>query len=224
MNTERVAAALRALADAIETPAAPQDLPQPPPPQPVEAAKPRGRGRPPKGEGAAPAQPAPAPADADPFGDAPATAAAPVATQADVRKALTDLKAVTTQENALAVMKTAGGVHVITELKPEKYDAVVAAAKAAMPGAPVPEADDPFATGEAVPPAAEPVPTLEDIKAAVVKASKRTAADKAAAIVIKHGGVKAKADGSGNGPSWAALPVSKYAAVLAELNALPTTK
>lgn len=203
---------------------------------PAEAPAPakRGRGRPVAGESSSPATAAPAPAPAatvtvetDPFATpAPAAPPAPTATEADVRAALSALRAATTQDNALAVLKAAGGASNLTELKPEKYGAVVAAAQAAAVKAataaqpPGKVYEDPFAA-----PVEQTAPayTLEDVKRAVVEATKRTGADRAAKVVMDLGGTAAKPDG-GFGPSWTALPKEQYAAAIAGLNALPTTK
>lgn len=236
MNNQKVAAALRLLAEAFETPAATADL-QPASP-PAEAAPPkRGRGRPVAGEAAqatTPAAttaqtPAPAATEPDPF-DSP-VAAAPVATLDEVRAALKALAASpgSSQAAALKVLKDVSGVDNLSELQktPEKYGAVAAAAKAATP-APVvvPTEDDPF--GETAAPAApvavaEPAPSLEDVKKVVVKTQGRTSTDAAQKVVMDHGG-KAAGAGGAVGPSLKALPVANYAAVIAALNALPTTK
>ena len=176
-----------------------------------------------------PAPAATAPAETDPFdtGVSPALDAAP-ATLDDVRAAMKALAAATTQDNALAVLKAAGGGANLTELQrtPEKYGAVAAAAKAAgvTPVAkPEPEAD-PFET--TAPAAAAPeqaAPSKEDVKAALVKAQKRTGVDIVQAVVMKHGG-KAAGEGGKLGPSLTALPISAYAAVIKEVGDLPTTK
>lgn len=190
----------------------------------------RGRGRPVQGETAAPAAIAapvvpPAAAEADPFAEpAPAVATAPTATLDEVRAALTALKNATNQTTALEVLKDVGGVSNLTELQktPEKYGAVVQAARAALPVAADAEAepDDPFAATET---AAEPVPTKEEVRAAIVAAQKRTGADIVQKIVMKHGG-KAVGTNGVEGPSLQALPASAYAAVVKEVGALPTTK
>ncbi|MDE2096997.1 MAG: hypothetical protein KGL39_07110 [Patescibacteria group bacterium] len=189
-----------------------------------QPAKPRGRGRPPKAPETAPAAPAPAPAavEADPFATpAPVAAApAPTATLEEVRGALTALKAVTSQEIALGVLKSAGGADNLTSLAADKYGAVVAAAKAAIPVA-APEAD-PFA----VPETAAPVKalTLEDVKHAVVQAQKRTGTDTVQKVVMEHGGKAADPETGTPKPSLKALPPEKFAAVIAAIQALPTTK
>ncbi len=222
----RIASALRVLADAIENTPAPVGHGVPPAETtpPAEAPR-RGRGRPAKGESApaaatvsAPA-PSAAPAEADPFADAPAAAAAPTATLDEVRAALTELKAAASQEIALKVLKDVGGVSNLSDLQktPEKYGAVVSAARAAMPSA---EAD-PFATGAAV--VAEAVPTKEEVRAAIVAAQKRTSANAVQQVVMRHGGKAPGANGV-EGPSLQALPVSAYATVIKEVGALPTTK
>ena len=185
----------------------------------------RPRGRPVTGETPPPpasAVPAASPAVAeDPFATAVPAPPAPIATLEQVRAALTALKDASSQDNALKVLKEAGGVSNLTDLAktPEKYGAVVLAATAALPTAQQPESD-PFETE--APAVAEQAPSLEDVKAAVVEAQKRTATDKVQAIVMKHGGVAAGA--AGKGPSLKALPIAAYAAVIAEVKALPTTK
>lgn len=178
---------------------------------------------------------APASAVDDPFATLPA---APVATLDEVRKALTDLRAADSQEAALAVLKTAGGgADNLTGLAPEKYGVVVAAVAvklriiAASKPAATPEAD-PFAAprlGDAPEPAwntgapAEKPPTLEDVKAVIVETQKRTSQDKAQQVVMQHGGKAPNATG-GEGVSLKALPEANYAATIAALKALPTTK
>lgn len=219
LDSSRIAAAFRALADAFED----QPLPGAAPAA-VATPAPRGRGRPPKG-GAAPATAAAAPAEAaaepDPFAEAPP--AAPAATIDEVRAALTALKTATTQENALAVLKSAGGADNLTSLKPEKYGAVVAAAKLAV--APVKAApaveDDPFALPAA---AAEKPITKEELKALIVDAQKRTSADTVQKLVMEHGGKAKNPDSGIEGPNFNALPAEKYSAVAAKLKALPSTK
>ena len=187
----------------------------------------RGRGRPAKGETpppAASASPAPSPAatEADPFGSSPAAVAAPALTQDDVRNALVALKDATSQDNALKVLKdSSGGVSTLPQLPADKYATVVAACKAAMPGAAAPAAD-PFEVSTAAP-AQENAPSLEDVKAAVVEAQKRTATDTVQKVVMAHGG-KAPGPNGVEGPSLKALPVPSYAAVIAAVKALPTTK
>jgi hypothetical protein len=226
VNNQKVAAALRLLAEAFETPAATADLPPAQPETTPTPAK-RSRGRPVAGETPAAQTPAPAVVEADPFDtDATAPTRVEVATLDDVRTAMKALAAATTQDNALAVLKAAGGVANLTELQrtPEKYGAVVAAAKAAVPAVkPAPEAD-PFET--TAPAAAVPeqaAPSKEDVKAALVKAQKRTGVDIVQAVVMKHGG-KATGEGGQVGASLTALPVSAYAAVIKEVGELPTTK
>ena len=156
MNNQKVAAALRLLAEAFETPAATADLP-PASPGEAPAAPKRGRGRPVAGETPAAQTPAPAVVEADPFDTTPPAATAPAATLDDVRTAMKALAAATTQDNALAVLKEAGGVANLTELQrtPEKYGAVVLAAKAQLPTTTQP-AEDPFET--TAPAAAPEVP------------------------------------------------------------------
>jgi hypothetical protein len=223
----RIAAALRVLADAIENTPAPGDsapVPAGTPPA-APAAAPKPRGRPPK---AAPtpeptAAPAPAPAAEDPFAtEAPA---APTATIEEVRSALTALKAATSQETAVGVLKSAGGAENLTALSPQKYGAVVAAAKAALP-VKAAEPEDPFATPAAIPApaaAAEKAPSLEDVRAAVVAAQKRTSPATVQKVVMDHGGKAPGANGA-EGPSLKALPASAYATTIAALAALPSTK
>ena len=224
MNNQKVAAALRLLAEAFETPAATADLPPAQPETTPTPAK-RGRGRPVAGETPAAQTPAPAVVEADPFDTAPPAATAPAATLDEVRAAMKALAAATTQDNALKVLKEAGGVANLTELQrtPEKYGAVVAAAKAQLPTTTQP-AEDPFET--TAPAAAAPeqaAPSKEDVKAALVKAQKRTGVDIVQAVVMKHGG-KAAGEGGQVGPSLTALPISAYAAVIKEVGDLPTTK
>lgn len=209
------------------------------PPAPAGAPAParRGRGRPVTGE-TPPATPSPATvaetpaAVADPFATSPAASPAPAATLEQVREALKALSATTTQDNALAVLKSAGGVDNLTELQktPEKYGLVVQAVQKAAPGQGVTVATpaaDPFETAAPAAPAAATVATetfdLAAVKAELIKAQKRTAVDKVQAVVIKHGG--SGPDGKGGvGVSLTALAISKYGDVVAEVRALPTTK
>ena len=185
----------------------------------------RGRGRPAKGESPAPVPsgvPAPSPAavEADPFAGSPAAAAVPAFTQDDVRNALVALKDATSQDNALKVLKeSSGGVSTLPQLPADKYATVVAACKAAMP-APAASQADPF---EVSSPAQTEAPSLEDVKAAVVEAQKRTSTDAVQKVVMDHGG-KAPGPNGVPGPSLKALPVPSYAAVIAAVKALPATK
>lgn len=181
----------------------------------------RGRGRPAKGESPAPAPsgvPAPSLAATEPDPFAPAAAQAPTATLEDVRAALVALKEATSQDAALNVLKTVGSATSLPQLAAGKYDAVVAACKAALP-APKPEGD-PF---EVSAPVQTNAPSLEDVKAAVVEAQKRTSTDAVQKVVMDHGG-KAPGPNGVPGPSLKALPVPSYAAVIAAVKALPTTK
>lgn len=198
---------------------------------PVAAAAPaaepqrRGPGRPPKAQTPAPAAPAAAPAapePADPFA-APSGATPPTATIDEVRNALTALKGATSQENALKVLKDAGGADNLPSLAKEKYGAVVAAATAAMPGKPEEPADDPFAAAPA-PTATPKALTIEDVRNACVDAQKRSGADRAQKVVMEHGGQMPDPATGGMKPALKALPVEKYAVVIAALQALPTTK
>jgi hypothetical protein len=212
VNNQKVAAALRLLADAFETPA--ETPPQQPAAAPAAEPAKRGRGRPAKGEG----EPTTAPA-APQAPEAPA-AAPPKATQAEVRAALTALKDATTQEIAVGVLKSFA--ENMSALKPEQYDALVAACQAKLPATPAPapvvEAD-PFETSA---PAAKP-PTIEDVKAALVDAQKRAGVDTAQKVLMAHGGAAPDADGAVK-PSLKALPEASYAACIAAAKALPTTK
>lgn len=220
MNANKLAAALRAAADAVEDGgetviAAPVGIAAPAP-----AATPRGRGRPPKVE--APAAPV-APA-ADPFEDA--KTPAPTATQADVRAALTALAAATSQENALKVMQDVGGAANLSGLLAAKYaDVIQAAIKATPAAAAAPEVEaDPFETSAPAAPAVEAKKlTQEDVRAAAVAAQKRTSQDTVQKVIMEHGG-KGPLSGGGEGPSLKALPESKYGETIAALAALPSTK
>jgi hypothetical protein len=136
---DRIATALEASASLpAATDSAPSSV------TPVSEAK-RTRGRPRKveaadtvGEQAAPAatpavaaEPASAAeepeSDADPFGDE-----APEVKIEDVRAALIACRKKTNESAARKALKDAGGVDVLTQLKPEKFAAVIAAAKKAM--------------------------------------------------------------------------------------------
>lgn len=235
MNSGKIALALRALADAFEE-GAQDSAGTPPEPQKQT------RGRKAKGEadgvalpvaaaqtGTAPAA-TPAVTEDDPFADkAPAV---PTATLDQVRKALTDLRAASDQAAALKVLKDAGGADNLNDLKPEKYGVVVAAVNVQLriieSGKPVPVTEtDPFASpgtpAAATAPAAKAL-TLEDVKAAVVAAGKRTAQDTVQAVVMSHGGKATDPATNLPKPSLKALAEKDYAAVIAAIQALPTTK
>lgn len=221
LDVVRIAAALHVLADAIEGTTSPGPA-VPTGTLPTEPVK-RGRGRPVKGEDTTAPAPATSPAvvESDPFETKPA---APTATLEEVRASLTLLRAATSQDNALKVLTVAGEAPNLTDLKPENYGKVIAAATAALPPVkttPTAETPDPFATT----PSAEPVKayTIEDVKAAVVEAQKKTSMDTAQKIVMKHGGI-ANVAGQAPGPSLKALPVEQFAATIAALKALPATK
>lgn len=203
----------------------------------------RGRGRPVVGEAPAPVAASPAAAGGQTAAAASQTAtattpftaddpfatqapAAPTATIDEVRAALTALKNATTQDNALKVLKAAGGADNLPSLKPEKYGEVVVACKNSMPGvAPTvqTEPDDPFALPTEAAPAEKP-PTKEELKALVVETQKRTSAETVQKIVMEHGGKAKNADTGFEGPNFNALPASKYGVVAAALRALPSTK
>lgn len=234
MNSLKIAAALRVLANAFESD---EDGAQP-------AAEPvkRGRGRPVKGEETGAAAPAAVTSAAQTAAAVPAAATAPVsapavtasddpfatplacptATLDEVRAALTALKAAKDQDTALGVLKAHGGAVNLANLTADKYGAVVVAAKALIAelSKPAPVEADPFEM-----PAATPAVklTLEDIKAAAVAAQKRTSQDTVQKVVMAHGGKAALATG-GEGPSLSALPEANYAATIAALKALPSTK
>lgn len=239
LDTVRIASALRVLADAIE----PTEIPGPgvpvgTPPT-AEPAK-RGRGRPVKGEEttAAPVASAQVPASStttatpaavvadDPFASTPAPVEVPTATLDEVRAALTALRTATSQDIALGVLKSAGGADNLTALIAANYGKVVAAAAAKQA-----EYSKPVSTPTADPFDLTPVPeassvaivTIEDVKAVVVETQKRTSQDAAQKVVMSHGG-KAALPTGGEGPSLKALPAAQYAATIAALKALPTTK
>ena len=204
------------------------------------AAPNKARGRPVKGEetapAAAPAQAAASPAtstpalaasapdtapEEDPFADKPA---APTVTSEQLRDAATRLSKATSQNNAVAVMKAATGATNFGALKPEQYGVAYQAFETAIANTQV--SDDPFAAPAATAPSAPastPVtsaPSLADVKAAVIAAQKRTGTDVVQSIVVKNGGVA----GSPPQVSLKALHESKYAQVIAEIAALPSTK
>lgn len=164
--------------------------------------------------------------DADPFATPTETVQAPTATLDEVRAALTALKTATTQEKAVAVLKEASGVDNLGDLQktPAKYGGVVKAAKAAIPVAAAVDESDPFgektAAAVVVADPAQKAPSLEDVKAAVVAAQKRTGQAIVQKVVVDLGGKSATT----GGPSLKDLPVPKYAEVIAALAALPTTK
>lgn len=228
------AATLIALAEALEAAPAAAEVQTPAVAAPaVPEPQKRGRGRPPKGEAtaapaaspepvAAPPVAAPAAPEADPFDAAPAAPAAPVASLEDVRTALKALAAASTQDNALAVLKSVGGASNLSSLAPEKYGLVYAAAKAATtakPSAPV-EADPFYAPAPAV---VEKEPTVEEVKAAVIAKQKATSTETVQKLLMQHGGKATDANGVVM-PSLRALPATSYVAFLKALNALPATK
>lgn len=221
MNSSKVAVALRALADAFEEGG--QDAQTPAAQQP-STPRTRGRGRPVTGEGtdtSAPASSAAVP-EADPFGET----AAPATTLQQVRGALTDLKNAVNQEAALKALKDAGGAANITDLKPEKYGAVVKACTAALETSkPVvkQEEDDPFALPGEKSLEAEPL-TIEAVKAVITETQKRTGIDAVQKVVMAHGGKGKNPDSGVEGASLKLLPAANYAATVAALKALPTTK
>lgn len=224
LDVRRIAASLRVLAAAFEDDyqSGPVALATNPP---AATPAPRGRGRPPKAEAAPAVAPAASPAavaEVDPFAPV-AAAAAPTATIEEVRAALTKLKEATTQENALAVLKSAGSADNLAALKPEKYGDVVTSCKMRMPQptAVPPAPEDPFALPAAT---AEKPPTIEDVRAAALDAQKRGGIDRAKSVVMEHGGKKANPDGSGMQVSFNELPAAQFAATIAALKALPTTK
>lgn len=221
MDEKKLAAALRAAADAIDGGPADVAAPQQAAPPTEKPATGRGRGRPPKAAAEAPAAPAQAPAEEDPFETAPAAVQElPPATLEQVREALKALQAATDKDTAVGVLKSAGGVATLTDLAKDKYAAVAAAARAAVPQAGKPEEEDPFEAGP--PAAAGPPPTLEQVRAEIVATQKRTSQDTVQKLVMEHGG-KSKTE-TGFGPSLKALPAENYAKVIAALKALPTTK
>ncbi len=217
MNKVKFAAGLRLLLEAVEVvDAEVVDYVVPPAAPAAPVATPKPRGRPPKA--AVIDAPAPAVVEADPFADA-----VPAATLDQVRVALTALRAATSQDAALAVLKPYAAN--LTDLKAVDYGKVVFDAQNAMPAvktlaAPAVEAD-PFAEPAKE---ADKVFTLEDVKAAVVAAQKRTAQDTVQKIVMAHGGKAASPDGGAMMPSLKALPASEFAATIAAIQALPTTK
>lgn len=224
IDTVRIAAALRVLADAIDgTPAQGVEVPAGTPSAAVEPPR-RGRGRPAKGESLpAPASAAPAASPAatepaDPFAEAPAQP--PTASLEDVRAALVALKDRTDQATALKVLAEAGGAKTLGELKADKYGAVVAAANGYGQTA---EPEDPFAAPAAKTAEPEKVPTLEEVRAVIVETQKRTAADTVQKLIMELGGKGPNAQGV-EAPKLSALPVSKYAEAVARLKALPSTK
>lgn len=232
MNNLKVAAALRLLADAFETPAeaAPAQPANSAPGTTETAPAKRGRGRPAKGEEVTTGSLATSPAavEADPFETpaAPSVPPQPSKTLEDVRTALKALQAAKGQAFALQVLKdTGGGAANLADLKAHLFDAVVQAAWMAIPGPNAPPATpypgDPFEVPAATP-AAKPL-TIEDVKNAVVAAQKRTSQDSVQKVVMANGGKAAKPEG-GEGPSLKALPPEKFAATIAALNAMPDTK
>lgn len=188
----------------------------------------RGRGRPAKGEETTPAAPAPAPAavEADPFETTPALPPPPTATLDEVRAALKALAAAKDQATALKVLADAGdGAKNLGELQAALYGAVVANAKFAMPtAAPAAPEADPFETPAAAPAPAVKAPTIEDVKAAIVAAQKRTSVDTVQKLLMQHGGKGKNPDTGAEAPSLKALPPEQFAATIAAMNALPGTK
>ena len=205
------------------------------------------RGRPAKGEETAPAaaqtQTAASPAistpvleasaqdtapENDPIASTPEQPSVPTVTLEQLSAKARELSKLTSQEKAVGIMKSATGAASFGALKPEQYGLAYQAFEAsiAFESSKAATPDDPFAapattaqsaTASAT---AEAAPSLADVKDAVVKAQKRTGTDVVQKVVAKHGGVA----GSPPQVSLKALPVSKYAQVLAEIAALPSTK
>lgn len=227
MNVTRLINAFHEVIKALETPADEST----PPVQPTAELEvpatgaPKRPGRPPAGakvEGATDAAPvAPAAATEDPH---PVDPAAPVASQDDVRAALKALQAETDQATAVGVLKAASGADNLSSLKPALNGTVVAACKKAMPAAPAPAVvADPWDEPAPAAAVAEAAPTLLDVRAAVVKAQGRTGVDTVQKVVMAHGGQAPDSTGALK-PSLQAIPIPQYAAVIAAVNALPTTK
>lgn len=193
-----------------------------------DAAEPKkARGRQARGEVSGAATPAQSAASstvvetADPFAET--KPSAPKNTLDQVRAAAKAYGAATDQATAVALMEKVSGHKSLGTLTADKYDAVVAAFNDALVETSKPTAeDDPF--GETTAPAADAkVPTFDDVKAAVVKAQKRTATDTVQKVVMSHGG-KAAGQNGAVGPSLKTLPVDKYAVTIRDIEALPTTK
>lgn len=156
----------------------------------------------------------------DPFADA-APANEPPVPISEVRAAVLALRDATDQSTALAILKKHGASN-FGDIKPEVTGNILRDAKAAMPKAVVAAIDaDPFA--EPTTPAAPSPFTIDDVKKEIVKAQKRTSTDAVQKVVMSFGGVAAGAGGT-SGPSLKALPADKYAATIAAIQALPTTK
>lgn len=205
------------------------------------------RGRPAKGEEIAPAaaqtQTAASPATStpvpeasaqdtapenDPFASTPEEPSVPTVTLDQLSAKARELSKLTSQEKAVGVMKSATGAASFGALKPEQYGLAYQAFEAsiAFESSKAATPDDPFAapattaqsaTASAT---AEAALSLDDVKTAVMAAQKRTGTDVVQKVVVKHGGVA----GSPRQASLKALAVSKYAQVIAEIAALPSTK
>jgi hypothetical protein len=229
MDAVKIAAALRELANLFDATAtvgqalAPAALPELPgiplntPAAPAAAPKPRGRGKGVQAAAAQAAAPVAAEEAPDPFATTVAVAPAPAATPDDVRAALTALSARTTKDIAVGVLKSFGAEN-LSALSADKYEAVIKAAS----GYQVATETDPFEVPPQAP--AQTTVTREDVRAALVKAQKRTAVDTTARVLMANGGVTADPEGGVQKPSIMALPESAFAATIAALEALPTTK
>jgi hypothetical protein len=80
----------------------------------------------------------------------------------------------------------------------------------------------PLASTPRPPPRRRDPNPLERLRQTIIAAQKRGArAAVLQSIVMTHGGRTARPDGRGDGPSLKALPPEKYAAVIAEVEALP---
>ena len=203
------------------------------------------RGRPVKGEEtapvAAPAQTAASPATSTPVPEASAQDTAPendpftstpepsvpTVTLEQLSAKARELSKLTSQEKAVGIMKSATGAASFGALKPEQYGLAYQAFEASIAeNTKQGEPADPFAAPAATAPSepasspATSAPSLADVKAAVMAAQKRTGTDVVQKVVVKHGGVA----GSPPQVSLKALAVSKYAQVIAEIAALPSTK
>jgi hypothetical protein len=92
------------------------------------------------------------------------------------------------------------------------------------PGA-VEEQPEPGPIAGTPPPRRRDPNPLERLRQTIIAAQRRGArAAVLQSIVMTHGGRAARPDGRGDGPSLKALPPEKYAAVIAEIEALPSPR
>jgi hypothetical protein len=139
-----------------------------------------------------------------------------------MKKAVLAYRDATDQDTALKLL-TAVGAENFGTVKPELYQQVTDAAVAALAGLkPAAKTLDPFDDGEETP--AVPALLLKDVKEAFVKRQKDVSEAALLGVLTSLGAVGAGAPGTPPAPSLKHLDASKFAAAIAAVQALPTTK